>query len=154
MTADIFMAPFRKWLKPPALETPFSTIALPRPSILIISVFCSIFVITSGFVYCVVRNIPLTGYVRGRDGKAIVSWMEPGLSGQFLAEGIVAALSFSCSAASFICAFYILRKDPSEPLTALEETMRKFAFSAPIWCFLSYHIFSTKLGSFSVKFRI
>jgi hypothetical protein len=149
---EFLLAPFRRWLKPPVLDTPISTIAVPRPLLLMVIIFISFFVITGGFVFCWVRGVPFSGYVRTRDGRSALSWMEGSGSSQFLAEGVVAGLFFSASAASFICAFYVLGKPPGEPLTDLEATLRKFAFTAPLWCIVSCYLFKIKFGGFSPTF--
>lgn len=150
---DFLLTPFKKWFKAPTIETPFSTIKLPPLGVIITIIFASFAVITSGFVFCVVRGMPMMGYTRGRDGKPKASWIDlHGLSNQFLAEGIVAAMMFSLAAASLISAVYILSKPESEELSDIQEALKKFAYTSPLWCMLSYQIFSMKFGSFSVRF--
>lgn len=147
---ELLLKPFKKWFKPPVLETPFSTIELPRVSICMTIIFASFFFIYGGFVFCQVRGMPLSGYIRGRDGKPVLSWIESGLNSQFLAEGIISSIIVSCGALSLIAAVYLLQKD--EPFNEIDGALEKFAFTAPIWCFSSYIMFNQKIPSFFPSF--
>lgn len=149
------LIPFRRWFRAPVVDTPFSTISVPSVWIVMSIIFISFSVITSGFVFCVVRGMPVSGPIRGKDGKPVLSWIDVGggISNQFLGEGIIAAIVFSLSASSFIASYYILTREPTKGKPEeVNQYLRKFAFTSPLWCFLSYHIFTWKLGSFSIKF--
>jgi hypothetical protein len=154
MLGETLLVPFRKWFRAPQqVDTPFSTIKVPPIQLLVVLIFASFCVITSGFVFCVVRGMPMMGYTRNREGKPVASWMSSdGISSQFLAEGIIAAMMFACAAAAFIAGYVVLRK-PQKEWTEADQYLRYFSFSAPFWCLLSYRIFSEKVGHFSVKFR-
>ena len=150
---SFLLAPFRRWFKPPVLETPLSTIPVPPISVLMVLIFASFSVITSGFIFCLVRGMPMTGYIRTKDGGYRISWIDlNSLSNQFLAEGIVAAFMFSLDAASLISVCYIMSKDEDEQLSDWEAIVKKFAYTSPIWTFLSYKIFSAKFRAFSIRF--
>jgi membrane-associated protease RseP (regulator of RpoE activity) len=147
------LSPFRRFFRAPVLETPFSTIKIPPVQFLMFATFLSFVVITSGTVFCLVRGIGMTGYARGSDGKVFMSWIDmSGVTSQFGTEGLVAAMLFSASAASFISAIKVLRKPEREELTDWDGIQRKFAFSCPVWCYLSYLVFTAKVGSFRPKF--
>jgi hypothetical protein len=148
------LVPFRTWFRAPRqVDTPFSTIKVPPTQILVTLVFGSFCIITSGFVFCLVRGMPMMGAALDRDGRPFMTWMSgDGVSGQFLAEGIIAAMMFACAAAAFIAAYVILRK-PDNELTEFDQYLRYFSFSAPFWCLLSYRIFQAKIGHLSIKFR-
>lgn len=148
--SDFLLHPFQKWLKAPILETPFSTIELPRLSVCMSIIFVTFFFIYGGFVFCQVRGIPLSGYARGRDGKPILTWIEPSLSSQFLAEGIISSIIVSCGALTLISAAYLLQKD--EPFSEMDKVIEKFTFTAPIWCFGSFIIFNLKIPPFFPSF--
>ena len=151
---DFLLVPFRRWFRAPVIETPFSTIRVPPVPVMMAIIFVSFGVITSGFVFCLVRHSSMTGYVRGRDGKPFISWIDVGsISNQFLAEGMVAAMIFSLAAASLIGAFYILDKPNGEELSDLEKFIKKFSYTAPLWCFFSYEIFRVKFRAFNIGMR-
>ena len=150
---DILLTPFKRWFRAPVIETPFSTVPVPSTPILMSVIFFSFGVITSGFVFCVVRQMSMTGYIRGANGRPVVSWIDlTSLSNQFMAEGMVAAIMFSLAAASLIGAFYILSKDENEKLTDVESFIKNFSYTAPLWCLLSYEIFHMKFRAFTPSF--
>jgi hypothetical protein len=76
-----------------------------------------------------------------------------GISGQFLGEGIIAGALFSLAGVAFTCGLYVLSKPQGSQLTTMEDILRKFSFSAPVWCFLAYRLFALKIGSFRPGFR-
>jgi hypothetical protein len=148
---DSLLAPFRKWFCPPVLNTPMSTIPIPPPLPLMILVCASFCVISGGCVYCIVRDIPMTGYTRTRDGKNAVSWIDMhGISSQFMSEGIVIGMLFCSAGVAFMCALCALKKDVAE--TPLDEFVKGFGYTAPLWCFLAYYVFNLKVPSFRPSF--
>jgi hypothetical protein len=152
---NLLLTPFRLFFRAPVLQTPFSTLKIPPISFLMSITFISFCVITSGTIFCFVRGIGMIGYTRNRENQVVTTWIDSqGVSSQFGIEGWVAALMFSLSAVSFIAAIVVLRKPKDEELTDLEESMRRFAFSCPFWCVMSYLIFSAKVGSFRPKFHV
>jgi len=148
---ETLLKPFSRWFKAPSLDTPFSTIPIPSPKMSMVIVFTSFFIIVGGFVFCTVRNMPMFGAVRGNDGRPVLSWIDlGGLNSQFLAEGIIASMTFTCAAASLITAYTFL--DKQRKPTQFDSLLRSFAMSSPIWCLLSYMIFHAKISSFVPKF--
>ncbi|OHT13389.1 hypothetical protein TRFO_16489 [Tritrichomonas foetus] len=97
--------------------------------------------------------MPMVGAVRTRDGKLISSWIDYGsLSNQFLAEGLVASLFFTVSASSIIAAIYIININSNKPLTEIQQLIKLFGYSSPVWIFFSFLIFKAKIPSFSPSF--
>jgi hypothetical protein len=152
--SEVLLRPFQTFFRAPILNIPISTITVPPVPFLMVITFGSFCIITSGTVFCFVRGIGMVGHVRGRDGHPVVSWMDTqGVGSQFGVEGLIAAMMFSASAASFIASIVILQKPEDEELSEIDQVMRNFAFSCPLWCLLSFWIFSAKVGSFRPSFR-
>jgi bacteriorhodopsin len=97
----------------------------------------------------------MVAHSRNNRGDRIVSWIDRGggVRTQVGAEGMIAAFLFAAAGASFIAAVIVLRKSENEELSDRDRMFRGFAFTCPLWCFLSYQIFSEKMGRFRVKFR-
>lgn len=155
--SELSLLPFR-YLSPPTISTPFSTIRVPPTPVTMGIVFASFIFISGGFVFCHVKGMPAAGYVRGRDGKVYSTWIDYGnIGNQFLFEGIVASSLFSLAAASIMSAFVILLRDDDERSEKNKNDfysiLEKFAMSSPIWCILSYAIFHMKIPSFSPRFH-
>jgi hypothetical protein len=151
--SDALLFPFRRFFCPPLLTTSFSTIKVPGVTVLMFLTILSFSVITSGTVFCFVRDIPMIGAIHTNNGIR-PSWIDnQGIHSQFGTEGWVAAALLSFSALAFIAAAAAARKPDGEPPAEFDAALRIFGFTAPGWCFLSYVIFRTKSGhSFNVHF--
>lgn len=151
--SELALLPFR-YFSPPIVSLPFSTIKVPPTPISMGIIFASFIFICGGFVFCQVRGMPTSGYVRGNDGKVYHAWIEYGNVGnQFLMEGIVAASLFSLAAASIISAFFVLSRPNNGNNSELYRFLEMFALSSPVWCLFSYLIFHLKLPSYKPKFH-
>jgi hypothetical protein len=150
--SEFLLIPFRRGFRPPALDTPFSTIKMPSVILTLPICVISFFIITSGFVFCFVTGMPMVSYTRDEHQNVVSSWISPhGLSHQFLAEGIVAALTFTLGAASLIAAFYELTK-PEKDKTDFDDFLKMFGFTAPFWQICALQVFRMKLPSYFPTF--
>lgn len=151
--SDILMYPFQKFFNPPLINTPMSTIKWPNIYLSTSLLFASFFVITGGFIYCFVNQMPMIGYRRNENGQIVSSWIDPnGLSSQYLAEGMIASMMYSLGAGSFIAAFYLMIK--RSPFTGFDEFLCIFAYSCPFWPILSFFVFHQKIPSYFPRYTI
>ena len=149
--ADLLLLPFTRWVRAPVIETPISTIQMPSTYISVPICVLSFFVITSGTIYCFVNNMPMSGYYRDDRGRIRSTWMSEGLSNQYLAEGLVAALTLSAGACALIAAYQVMGKEDEE-LTGVEMSIKWFGVSAPLWAFFTFHVFRMKIPSYFPMF--
>jgi hypothetical protein len=151
--SEFLLIPFRRAFRPPVLNTPFSTIKMPSVVLTLPICGISFFIITSGFVYCFVTGMPMVGYSRDESQRIVASWISPnGLSSQFLAEGIIAAMTFTLGAASLIVAFYEVMK-PEKDKSEFDRFLTYFAYSAPFWQFAALQVFRMKIPAYFPTFR-
>lgn len=152
MGSDFLLLPFKRWFRPPILETPLSTIEIPKTYITVPLCLFSFFVIASGTVYCFVNKMPMTGYIRDDRGRIIPTWIDRhGISNQYLAEGLIAALAYSIGACSLIAAYQVLGKSDEE-MTGVEVALKMFGMSAPVWAMCAFWIFHEKIPSYFPMF--
>jgi hypothetical protein len=150
--ANLFIRPFEKYFRPPILDTPISTIRLPAPGLTVTVCVVSFFIITSGFVFCFVNGMPMTGYYRDENGHPTMTWIaKNGLSSQYLAEGLIASGTYSLGALSLIAAFYEMNKNAAE-MTEIDRFFVGFAYTAPIWAYAGFNVFHMKIPSYFPKF--
>jgi hypothetical protein len=130
------------------LDTTVSTIELPRLSFTLLITLLSFLVITSGFVFCYVNGMPMVGMTRDQHGNYKSMWISnQGMSSQFLAEGLVAAMAYTCGACSLIAAVYELEKDEADK-TEVDNFLEMFAYTSPIWGILAFFVFNMKIPQY------
>jgi hypothetical protein len=144
---DLLLSPFRKYFRAPVLEIPFSTIKMPQVWLTVTLCLASFFVISSGYIYCFVTGMPMVGYSRDQYGTIVQSWISPGVSSQYLAEGIIAAIIFTMGAGSLIAAFYIIHI-PEKQRSDLDGWIASFGYTCPIWQILALVLFRVKIPSY------
>ena len=150
--SEILLIPFKKYFKPPVVETPFSTIKMPSIYITVSLVFLSFFVIVGGFIFCYVNDMPLFGYARNQNGQIYQTWIDThGIGSQLLAEGMLCSLTYSLGAASLIAAFYAMTHEKEK--SDFVKFVGYFGCSTPIWMFLAFQIFRMKIPSYFPKFN-
>ena len=166
---DFFLSPFRNHFHPPTIYTPFSTIKIPPISVCMFIVFCSFFIITGGFIFCIVRDVPFIGAVMGRDGRQHPSWINSGGFSQFGAEGCIIGAVFTLAGGSLVAAYSLITKRAEERKISeknkgkqkqqqqqqsldFDHIKELFAMSCPLWLFLSFSLFRMKIGPFIPSF--
>jgi hypothetical protein len=150
--SDFLLAPFRRFFCPPLLNTPFSTIKMPPLFLTTLLCVGSFFIIASGFVFCFVTKMPMVGYARDEQGNIVASWISPnGLSHQYLAEGIIASMTFTLGAGALLASFYEMTKDESKK-DDWDNLLTYYAYSAPFWPLLAMAVFRMKIPSYIPTF--
>ena len=148
---DILMFPFR-FLFPPILNTPVSTIKLPNIIITTFLVFVSYFLSVGGFVYCYVNKTNFFGEVRDRDGNIHQSYFQDGISSQNIFEALVVGAVYSSVSCIAICAYYALTSKSRKSLSY--KMLYRIGCTFPVWLILSYELFVLKAPFFSPGFAM
>jgi hypothetical protein len=147
----LLLAPYR-FFRPPTLRTPFSTLKMPPLFLTALLCAASFVVVASGFVFCFVSGIPLVWYSRDARGAVVAEWISPnGLAHQYLAEGIVAALTFALGAGALLSAFYEATKREREKGGA-DRWLAAFAYTAPAWPLIALLVYRLKIPSYLPRF--
>jgi hypothetical protein len=150
--SDILLAPFRRLFCPPLLSTPFSTIKMPP--LFVTTLLCggSFAIIASGVVFCFVTNMPMVGFLSDGQGKVVPHWISPnGISHQFLAEGIIASMTFTLGAGALLAAFYEIMKEDDKK-SDIDRILTFYGYSGPLWPTLAMAVFRVKLPQYFPTF--
>ncbi|OHS96670.1 hypothetical protein TRFO_09826 [Tritrichomonas foetus] len=137
----ILMLPF-KILYPPVLETPISTLKLPKPIFTMTLVFISFFVVIGGFVFCYIHNSSFMATSYDENGKAEVKWYHDDLDNQSITEGIIVSFIYCFSGFSAICAFLALTHENKKSLSY--KMLYRIGCTLPIWMIAAFEMFHVK----------
>ena len=147
----VLMLPFEKLFVPPVLKTNLSTFPWPNIYFSMFVVFISFIVISSGTIFCFVHGIPLFGYQMTPYG-IVTPWIsDQGLSSQYLAEGLIAAIIYALGALSLLSGFYLMNHNKTGEF---QNILQVFSYTAPLWVMMSLWIFRMKIPSYFPTFGI
>lgn len=149
---QLILSPFTETqLAPPELYTPFSTIKIPSLFICMLIVSISFLFIAGGQIYCWVQNMPFMPTIMGENGQPKVIIFHPEVSGQVGAEGFVASGVYLLTSLSLIAGVYSLKfgtKKNTQEDEILETLITIFAYTSPLWVFMSVLVFRGKVPSY------
>lgn len=149
--SNVLMFPF-KFLAPPVLNTPISTITLPHISITTFLVFVSYYLSVGGFVYCYVNKTNFFGESRDRNGQYHQTYFQDGISSQNIFEAVVVGAVYSSVSCIAICAYYALTSKSRKSFTY--KMLYRIGCTFPIWLILSYELFALKAPHFLPGFTL
>ena len=150
---ELLLLPFRV-LRPPVLETPFTTIPLPPLKVTGPILFLSCLVITSGAVFCFVTNAPLFAHTWDRFGQPSMTWVarnDP--SHQCILEGAVFAVTVVLGGLSGVAAFATVTAKRKWKRTLAYAYALRLAYTFPVWALLMFEVFTAKIPSYTLSFK-
>lgn len=149
--SNVLMFPF-KFLFPPILNTPISTIKLPNIFITTFLVFVSYFLSVGGFVYCYVNKSTFFNVYSDQNGKVHSSYFQEGIQSQNIFEALVVGAVYSSTSCIAICAYYALTSKSRKSLSY--KMLYRIGCTFPIWLILSYELFVIKAPHFFPGFSL
>ena len=128
---------------PPVLNTPVSTLKLPKHQITTFGVFTSFFVIISGLIYCFVNKQKFFFQDYDLNGKPQLRWYTRSVSDQVITEGLLNGFASCMCGFSLICGYYALTN--SNVRTLKYKMMYRIGLTFPIWIILLYELYHIKI---------
>lgn len=145
------MLPF-KILYPPLLNTPISTIELPRVIFTMPLVFISFFISFGGFVFCYVNHASFYDQSPDRQGRTHTQWYRRELMDEVVFEAIIVGAIFSSISSIAICAYYALSNKNTKSFSY--KMLYRFGCTLPIWILLGFQMFHLKIPQYFPRFTL